>query len=152
LNDDGDTGENKSPEAQTETPKDDSSKPKEAVSDGESDASKKKKVGWPSRPPFENIKDEDEKKEKDDKAIVHWNELTWKEQNAWRVSFLRGYLKEIRNCLPFVRKLFFLIYRISPWRAVVFLAMNVIKGLLPAITLRTRGDFIMMVSCPFQHC
>ena len=38
-----------------------------------------------------------------------------------------------------------MIYHISPWRAVVILALNVVNGLLPAMTLRTRGSFIMLV-------
>ena len=38
-----------------------------------------------------------------------------------------------------------MIYRISPWRAAVVLTLNIVSGLLPALTLQTRGNFILMV-------
>jgi hypothetical protein len=45
-----------------------------------------------------------------------------------------------------------MIYRISPWRVVMLLALNIVSGLLPALTLQARGNFMSMVEYhqPFE--
>ena len=104
------------------------------------------KLGWPSRPPFRNPLDyKDDGFETKEQNSVYWSDLTLAQKMAWRKAFLRDYLTETRKTLPYVRKLILMVYRISPWRAVVLFAMNIFTGLLPALTLQTRGNFIRMV-------
>jgi hypothetical protein len=105
----------------------------------------KKRRGWPSRAPFYNSSGKRRSTEPPDEEKIYWSELTWNQQLAWRKAFVREYLSETKKCLPHVRKLFLMIYRISPWRAAVVLALNIVSGLLPALTLQTRGNFILMV-------
>jgi hypothetical protein len=117
-------------------------------SENEDEDDPKKRRGWPSRPPFSNESDRrggSTKNQTEDK--IYWDEMTWRQKIAWRKAFVREYLSETKSCLPHVRKLFLIIYRISPWRAIVVFALNVVSGLLPALTLQTRGNFILMV-CP----
>ena len=76
---------------------------------------------------------------------TYWSDLTLREKVEFRRSFLKIYLSETRQCLPYVRKFFLTIYRLSPWRVVMLLALNVLSGLLPALTLQARGNFLMMV-------
>lgn len=116
----------------------------EKTSDEEKDDPKKRR-GWPSRAPFHNSSGERRPNETPDEKKIYWSELTWNQKLAWRKAFLREYLSETKKCLPHVRKLFVMIYRISPWRAAVVLALNIVSGLLPALTLQTRGNFILMV-------
>ena len=49
------------------------------------------------------------------------------------------------GALPSVSKFFWMIYRISPVRTIVIIAVFMVQGLLPALRLRTGGDFIMQV-------
>jgi hypothetical protein len=101
------------------------------------------RLGWPSRPPFQKAT---RKSIKDwMKEHTFWSDLTWEEKMAYHKQFLMQYISETRKCFPYVRKLFLMIYRISPWRAVIILVLNAVNGLLPAMTLRTRGSFIMLV-------
>ena len=104
----------------------------------------KKRRGWPSRPPFSKNPEKNSTSKDQLADRIYWGELTWKQKIAWRRAFLREYLAETKSCLPHVRKLFLMIYRISPWRAIVVFALNVVSGLLPALTLQTRGNFIIM--------
>jgi hypothetical protein len=55
-------------------------------------------------------------------------------------------LHEARNALPSVYKFFLMIYRLSPVRTGIIIAVFLIQGLLPALRLRTGGDFIRQVS------
>jgi hypothetical protein len=99
--------------------------------------------GWPPKAPFshggtasrENLT-----------QFTFWSDLTLQERIAYRKEFLWQYLSETMKCFPYMRKLVIMIYRISPWRAVVILMLNVINALLPALTLQTRGSFILMVN------
>lgn len=127
------TGENKVEKAK-----------EEKTSEEEKDDPKKRR-GWPSRAPFFNSSGERRSTETPDEKKIYWGELTWNQKLAWRKAFLREYLSETKKCLPHVRKLFVMIYHISPWRAAVVLALNIVSGLLPALTLQTRGNFILMV-------
>jgi len=103
--------------------------------------------GWPVKPPFRErpMSNLPHASGGDDKQI-YWEDLTWKQQLAWRKLFLREYLSEAKRCLPYVRKLFRLIYRLSPWRTIVLVLANTLRGLIPALTLQTRGTFILMVA------
>jgi len=103
--------------------------------------------GWPVKPPFREraIANLPGARAGDDKQ-VYWEDLTWKQQLVWRKLFLREYLSEAKRCLPYVRKLFLLIYRLSPWRTIVLVLANTLRGFIPALTLQTRGTFILMVA------
>ena len=144
--DDGNTAKDVPPISAPEEKKDE--KPKDEKSPDEEKDDPKKRRGWPSRSPFHCSSRESRTSENPDEKKIYWNELTWNQRIAWRKAFLREYLSEAKKCLPHVQRLFVMIYHISPWRAVVVLALNVVSGLLPALTLQTRGNFIMMVhSC-----
>ena len=54
-------------------------------------------------------------------------------------------LKDASHALPSVYKFFLMIYRLSPVRTVIIIAVFLIQGLLPALRLRTGGDFIRQV-------
>jgi hypothetical protein len=99
--------------------------------------------GWPERPPFRI-------KTRSSQSILQqytfWSELTWEEKLSYRREFLTQYLSETKKCFPYVRKFFIMIYCISPWRVVMILILNIVNGLIPAMTLQTRGSFIIMVS------
>jgi hypothetical protein len=110
----------------------------------------KKLRGWPSRPPFSKNFDDDESSKNNTANQIYWGELTLKQKLEWRKAFVLEYLREAKLCLPHVRKLFLMIYRISPWRAIVVFVLNVVSGLLPALTLQTRGNFILMVNNLFD--
>ena len=137
--------ETMSPSGKEETKTDESSKEINS-DDGEKDDPKKRR-GWPSRVPFHKSYENESRSYQDGKEEerIYWGDLTLKQKIAWRKAFLREYLSETKQCLPYVRKFFLMIYRISSWRAVVVFALNVASGLLPALTLQTRGTFIMMV-------
>jgi hypothetical protein len=104
--------------------------------------------GWPERAPFRI-------KIRSSQSIVQkctfWSELTLEEKLSYRREFLAQYLSETKKCIPYVRKLFIMIYRISPWRTVMILILNIVNGLLPAVTLQTRGSFMMMVSAFWEY-
>jgi hypothetical protein len=106
--------------------------------------------GWPARPPFRTspFREAPSAQKQASPAVdgIYWEELTWKQQLAWRKMFLREYLSETKRCLPYVRKLFILIFRLSPWRTTVLFLSNTLRGLIPALTLKTRGTFILMVT------
>jgi hypothetical protein len=109
-----------------------------------------KPTGWPSRRPFYSktfvVKNGARVEHWEKEDLVFWEDLTWKQKNAWRKAFLTEYLSETKDCLPFVWRLYRIIYRLSPWRAVVLLGVSIFRGFLPALTLQTRGNFIMMVA------
>jgi hypothetical protein len=110
----------------------------------------KKCRGWPSRYPFSRSPYQElaQLANKDDgEGRIFWSELSLSEKIKFRKQFLKEYLSETKLCLPYVRKLFLMICRLSPWRAATILILNIVNGLLPALTLQTRGNFIMMV-CP----
>src|SRR5438045_2039369 len=110
----------------------------------------KKPQGWPSRPPFSTDFGNDDSSKKNPANQIYWGELTLKQKLEWRKAFVLEYLRETKLCFPHVRKLFLMIYRISPWRAIVVFVLNVVSGLLPALTLQTRGNFILMVNDLFD--
>jgi hypothetical protein len=103
----------------------------------------KKRQGWPDRAPFSSALNKSTKKLLE--KYTFWSDLTWQEKITHRTEFLRLYFMETNKCFPYVRRLFVMIYCISPWRAVLILALNIVSGLLPALTLQTRGNFIRMV-------
>ena len=49
--------------------------------------------------------------------------------------------------LPSAGKFFSMIYRLNPVRTVLIISVYMLQGLLPALRLRTGGDFINQV-CP----
>ena len=104
--------------------------------------------GWPERPPFRT-------KIKSSQSILQnytfWSELTLEEKLSYRREFLTQYLSETKKCFPYIRKLFIMIYRMSPWRVVMILVLNIVNALLPAITLQTRGHFTIMVSAFWKY-
>lgn len=117
---------------------------KEALNKDVND-NRKSSRGWPSRPPFYTNSSNSALTKKWLESRVFWGELTWQQKIIWRRAFVGEYLKETKRCLPHIRKLFWMIFRISPWRAIVVFAINIVSGLLPALTLQTRGNFIWMV-------
>lgn len=62
-----------------------------------------------------------------------------------RYSVDRESLRNASHALPYVYKLFWMIYRLSPVRTVIIISVFVIQGLLPALRLRAGGDFIRQV-------
>jgi hypothetical protein len=133
------------------TPADSKAKTPQAVSRTEDKKDPPKKVnGWPGRypfyrSPFQDLSQTTSAEDREEK--IYWSELSFIEKQQFRKQFLRQYLSETKLCLPYVRKLFVMICRLSPWRAATILAFNIVNGLLPALTLQTRGNFIMMVYC-----
>jgi hypothetical protein len=116
-------------------------------SEKEKEEDLRKRRGWPNRYPFRCYNPwQNSKKEGETEKIIYWGELTLQAKLDYRKAFLKEYLSETKKCLPHVRKLFFMIYRLSPWRAATILAFNIVNGLLPALTLQTRGNFLMIVS------
>lgn len=57
-------------------------------------------------------------------------------------------LMDAYSALPSVYKFFWMIYRLSPVRTIVIIAVFMVQGLLPALRLRTGGDFIKQVQGP----
>jgi hypothetical protein len=115
---------------------------------GENDAPYAKNIpekahGWPPKAPFSHGGTASREKLKE---FTFWSDLTLQERITYRKEFLREYLSETKKCFPYMRKLVIMIYRISPWRAIVILMLNVINALLPALTLQTRGSFILIVN------
>ena len=51
-------------------------------------------------------------------------------------------LKDAYYASPYVWKFFLMIYRLSPTRTIIIIAVFIIQGLLPALRLRTGADFI----------
>jgi hypothetical protein len=49
------------------------------------------------------------------------------------------------HAIPYVSKFFWMIYRLSPVRTTIIIAVTLLQGLLPALRLRTGGDFIHQV-------
>src|SRR5579859_2178624 len=94
--------------------------------------------GWLSKAPFLIVQNKNWMKIHLEKNI-YWSDLTLREKLEFRRSFLKIYLSETRQCLPYVRKFFLTVYRLSPWRVVMLLALNVLSGLLPALALQARG-------------
>jgi hypothetical protein len=54
-------------------------------------------------------------------------------------------VKHAYRALPYARKFFWMIYRLSPVRTVIIIFVYLLQGLLPALRLRTGGDFIKQV-------
>jgi hypothetical protein len=54
-------------------------------------------------------------------------------------------IKDAYHALPYVYKFFWMIYRLSPVRTIIIIAVFILQGLLPALRLRTGGDFIRQV-------
>jgi hypothetical protein len=69
-----------------------------------------------------------------------------KQSKYQRISTDMQSLRDASQALPSVYKLFLMIYRLSPFRTLIIIAVFVIQGLLPALRLRTGGDFIRHVS------
>lgn len=132
------TCDNTKAPADSQTPED-----KKVESENSATPDAKKIRGWPDRQPFYTYDDEGKKKHAENQ--VYWSDLTWNEKFGYRKAFFILYFNETRKCLPYVRRLLGMIFRISPWRAAVIFAVNIAKSLLPALTLKTRGSFIMMV-------
>lgn len=55
-------------------------------------------------------------------------------------------LKSAYHAAPYVSKFFWMIYRLSPIRTSIITAVFILQGLLPALRLRTGGDFIQQVA------
>jgi hypothetical protein len=55
--------------------------------------------------------------------------------------------RDASQALPYVYKFFWMIYRLSPVRTIIIIAVFLIQGFLPALRLRTGGDFIRQVAC-----
>jgi len=53
--------------------------------------------------------------------------------------------RDASQALPYVYKFFWMIYRLSPVRTIIIIAVFLIQGFLPALRLRTGGDFIRQV-------
>ena len=102
--------------------------------------------GWPSRYPFQSSDTRLLDKIKDEQIL--FSELTWKEKLAYRKEFWKEYLSETKQCLPYLKRLCLMILRISPWRVIGLVCLHVVNGLLPALGLKTKGRFIMMVRNP----
>lgn len=51
------------------------------------------------------------------------------------------------DAFPYVYKFIFMVYQFSPFRTVVIVSVFLVQSLLPALRLRTGGDFIRQVSC-----
>jgi hypothetical protein len=100
--------------------------------------------GWIHRHPFYVLGNKNWAKSEHEKN-TYWSDLTLREKLDFRKNFLQLYLSETKECLPYVRKFFLMIYRTSPWRVMMLLALNVITGLIPAMTMQARGNFISMV-------
>ena len=102
--------------------------------------------GWVNKPPFWRVyTSKDQLVSDDTPESIYWDDMTWKQKIAWRRQFVHEYFSETKRCLPYVRKLFLLVFRLSPWRTAVLLLANTLRGLIPALNLQTRGTFIMMV-------
>jgi len=56
--------------------------------------------------------------------------------------------RDASQALPYVYKFFWMIYRLSPVRTMIIIAVFLIQGILPALRLRTGGDFIRQVFPP----
>jgi hypothetical protein len=101
--------------------------------------------GWVRKPPFWMRITNSSTTPNTQSETIWWEDMTWKQKMVWRRAFVREYFSETKLCLPYVRKLFLLIFRLSPWRTVVLLLANTLRGLIPALNLQTRGNFILMV-------
>jgi hypothetical protein len=99
--------------------------------------------GWKDTAPFSTRKTTEQALQK---KCISWYELTLREKYEYRKRFLREYFSETRACLPYVKRLFLTIIRISPWRGVALLALNAINAFLPALSLKAQGDFLILVS------
>ena len=121
---------------------------KDSESNGETsekkeDSQDKKKTGWRNTAPF-SVKNKT--LIASSKNCISWYELTLREKYEYRKRFLREYFSETKACLPYVKRLFHIIYRISPWRGAVLLLLNAVNAFLPALALRAQGDFLILVS------
>jgi hypothetical protein len=142
---DGDAGEPKTMDSKEENDAQAVPAGKETTSKSDETERKidpKASKGWLNREPFRIVKRKIEDKPK---KYVNWYDLTLREKYKYRKKFLFQYLRETKACLPHVKRLFLAIYRISPWRAAALLLLNVVNGLVPAMTLRTQGRFIILV-------
>ena len=100
-------------------------------------------TGWRDEYPFDIM---ERKNQKDfERPWISWSKLTLREKYEYRKHFLREYISETRKCLPYVKRLFITVYRISPWRATLLLFLNLVNGLLPAMTMQTKGNFLILV-------
>jgi|SRR5579862_4540135 len=102
--------------------------------------------GWLGRWPFYLQKDIT------NRDVVYYDLLTWKEKLDFRRRFLMKYFREAKDCVPFAGRLFMMIVRISPWRAFAVLVIYLVKGTMPARTLKMRMTFLMMVSIKSTGC
>jgi hypothetical protein len=102
----------------------------------------KKETGWLNRKPFSI---QSQAWMSSEKNCISWYELTLREKYEYRKKFLLQYFSETKACLPYVKRLFFTIVRISPWRGAALLFLNVANAVLPAMALRAQGDFLIQV-------
>jgi hypothetical protein len=110
---------------------------------GKKDPETKLEKGWKDTAPFSTRKNTDQAVQK---QCISWYELTLREKYEYRKTFLREYFSETRACLPYVKRLFLTIIRISPWRGVALLVLNAMNAFLPALSLKAQGDFLILVS------
>jgi hypothetical protein len=103
---------------------------------------RKPKKGWRHEAPF-NIEDRCSRTSKRD--WIAWSELSLREKYEYRRDVFAEHSAEIKKCLPYVKRLFMTVYRISPWRATLLLFLNLVNGFLPALTLQTKGSFLILV-------
>ena len=68
-----------------------------------------------------------------------------KQSKYTRYSLDMENIRNASHALPYVYKFFWMIYRLSPVRTVIIISVFIIQGLLPALKLRTGGDFIRQV-------
>ena len=103
----------------------------------------KKLTGWPNKLPFYRKRP----KTATDAAseYIYWKSMTWREKLEFKKQFYQEYFRETKKSIPFAKRLFLMIIRISPWRAVALLAVTLIRSLMPALTLQTRGTFLHLV-------
>jgi hypothetical protein len=99
-------------------------------------------TGWLNKPPFYN---NPPIKIKDPKKWIYESELTWLEKLAIRKAAMKEYFQEALKCLPHAKRLLYMIIRISPFRMVALILLNIMNGLVPALGLQTRGQFIFLV-------
>jgi len=71
---------------------------------------------------------------------------TLEQQLANRVN-MEG-VRAAHHALPYAYKFFWMIYHLSPVRTIIIISVYIVQGLLPALRLRTGGDFIRQVRCP----
>ena len=103
--------------------------------------------GWPTRKLFYHS---DQIEIKNAEEWIYFSELTWSEKMAFRKRIMKEYFSETVKCFPHLKRLVHMIVRISPWRVLALIALKIISGFVPALTLQAKGRFILMVCRHFR--